>query len=243
MPTLLVIGATSDIAHAAALLFGQKGWDLILAGRDMERLEDISFNLRVRLAKDVPFYHYDVLDSHKRTELWDNLDPKPEAILIAVGLLGDQGEAKSCPELALKVATVNFTGLIPIIIQASQYYESIGKGSVIGISSVAGDRGRASNYPYGSAKAGFSAYLSGLRNSLSKKGVQVLTIKPGYVRTAMTANMLLPGLLTATPEQVAKCIYKGVVKKKSVVYVKWFWRWIMFVIKSIPEFIFKRTNS
>ncbi|HTR29705.1 MAG TPA: SDR family NAD(P)-dependent oxidoreductase, partial [Puia sp.] len=111
-----------------------------------------------------------------------------------------------------------------------------------GISSVAGERGRQSNYFYGSAKAGFTAYLSGLRNRLFHKGVHVLTVQPGFVNTKMTENMPLPGpaLLVASPELVADVVYKAVIKKKNVVYVKWFWRWIMLLVKSIPESLFKK---
>ena len=105
---------------------------------------------------------------------------------------------------------------------------------------MAGERGRQSNYFYGSAKAGFTAYLSGLRNRLFREGVQVLTVKPGFVYTRMTEAMTLPALVTATPEQVADAIYKGVLKKKNVIYVKWFWRWIMLLIKMIPETVFKK---
>jgi short-subunit dehydrogenase len=105
---------------------------------------------------------------------------------------------------------------------------------------VAGERGRQSNYFYGSAKAGFTAYLSGLRNRLFTEKVHVLTVKPGFVYTKMTENLPLPKLLTAVPEDVAKVVYSGVMKKKNVVYVKWFWRWIMLIIKSIPEFMFKK---
>ena len=105
---------------------------------------------------------------------------------------------------------------------------------------VAGERGRQSNYLYGSAKAGFTAYLSGLRNRLFHHGLHVLSIQPGFVYTRMTEGLTLPPLLTATPEQVASAVSKAIDKKKNVVYVKWFWRWIMLIIKSIPEFLFKK---
>jgi short-subunit dehydrogenase len=115
-----------------------------------------------------------------------------------------------------------------------------GKGAIIGISSVAGERGRQSNYFYGSAKAGFTAYLSGLRNRLYKKGVHVMTVKPGFVRTKMLDNMQTPGPLTAMPSQVAEDIYQGLTKKKNSIYTKSVWRPVMYVIKSIPEPIFKK---
>ncbi|MDR2354090.1 MAG: SDR family oxidoreductase [Deltaproteobacteria bacterium] len=242
MPTLLVVGATSDIARATALVFGENGWDLILAGRDMERITTIAADLSFMLDREVSFHHYDVLNEPERLNLWDSLQKKPDAVLLAVGLLGDQEQARFDPELATKIMTVNFTGLVSLITQVANFFEARGSGSLIGISSVAGDRGRGSNFTYGAAKAGLTAYLSGLRNKLFSKGVHVLTVKPGFVKTAMTKDMKLPFLLTATPEQVAKSIYKGVKNRKNVIYTRWYWKWIMFIVKAIPEFIFKRLS-
>jgi short-subunit dehydrogenase len=122
----------------------------------------------------------------------------------------------------------------------SRAFVKRGSGTIVGISSVAGDRGRKSNYIYGSAKAGFTAYLSGLRNELFHSGVHVVSVLPGFVNTNMTAGLKLPPLITAQPEEVASAIYQAIRKKKNVVYVKWMWRYIMCIIKSIPEFIFKK---
>jgi short-subunit dehydrogenase len=242
MPSILIAGAGSDIARATAKVFGSAGWDLILTGRDMEGLSGISSDLSVRLGRPVQYFHYDVTDENHRLKLWDSLETKPDAVLIAIGMLGDQELARSDPDLAGKITEVNYTGLLPLLIQASDAFEKRGSGTIVGISSVAGDRGRSSNYTYGAAKAALTVYLSGLRNRLASKGVQVITIKPGFVRTSMTEGMKLPGLLTASPEEVAQRIYKAVLKKNNVVYVKWYWRWIMSAIKLLPEFIFKKTN-
>jgi short-subunit dehydrogenase len=122
----------------------------------------------------------------------------------------------------------------------SSEFEKRGSGIIIGISSVAGDRGRASNYIYGSAKAAFTTYLSGLRNRFSSKGIQVITVKPGYVNTKMTENYKLPKILTAQPIQVGTDIWKAFAKKRDIIYSLWFWRWIMVIIKLIPEFLFKK---
>jgi len=135
---------------------------------------------------------------------------------------------------------VNYTGAVSILNIVANYYVSQQKGIIAGISSVAGERGRQSNYFYGSAKAGFTAYLSGLRNRLFHQQVHVLTVQPGFVYTRMTEGLPLPRLLTATPEKVADSIYLAIRKKKNVIYVKWFWRWIMLIIKCIPEFLFKK---
>jgi decaprenylphospho-beta-D-erythro-pentofuranosid-2-ulose 2-reductase len=141
-----------------------------------------------------------------------------------------------------KTIQVNFTGAVSILNIVANDFEQRGKGSIIGISSVAGDRGRQSNYIYGSAKAGFTAYLSGLRNRLAKSGVHVMTVKPGFCRTKMTENLQLPAALTAEPDQVAHSVFQGLDQKHNVVYTLWMWRWIMLIIRMIPEFIFKKLN-
>jgi short-subunit dehydrogenase len=143
-------------------------------------------------------------------------------------------------EETLKTIQTNYTGAVSILNIIAQDFAGRKSGAIAGISSVAGERGRQSNYIYGSAKAGFTAYLSGLRNSLYKDNVHVLTVLPGFVYTKMTENLDLPKLLTANPADVASAVYTGIKKKKNVIYVKWFWRWIMYIIKAIPESIFKR---
>jgi short-subunit dehydrogenase len=140
----------------------------------------------------------------------------------------------------LNTLHVNYTGAVSVLNIISRDYISRNRGFIAAISSVAGERGRATNYIYGSAKAGLTAYLSGLRNEAFSHHVHVATILPGFVYTRMTENMKLPPLLTATPELVADAVFHAVTKKKDVVYVKWFWKWIMFIIRSIPEFMFKK---
>jgi short-subunit dehydrogenase len=134
----------------------------------------------------------------------------------------------------------NFTGAVSILDRIANQYAAEKKGVIVGISSVAGERGRQSNYHYGSAKAGFTAYLSGLRNRLFHNNVHVVTVQPGFTYTRMTENMKLPKLLTGHPVQVADSVYNAVQKKRNVVYVKWMWRWIMLVIRSLPEQVFKK---
>jgi short-subunit dehydrogenase len=140
----------------------------------------------------------------------------------------------------LKTINANYTGAVSILNIVAADYEERRKGTIIGISSVAGNRGRQSNYIYGSAKAGFTAYLSGLRNKLFHHKTHVMTVLPGFVYTKMTEHLQLPKLLTATPEEVALAVYHGFKKVKDVVYVKWFWKWIMMIITFIPESIFKK---
>jgi short-subunit dehydrogenase len=139
-----------------------------------------------------------------------------------------------------KIISANYTGAVSILNIISRKYASQKKGIIVGISSVAGERGRQSNFLYGSAKAGFSAYLSGLRNWLYPYGVHVVCVKPGFVYTRMTENLALPALLTATPEEVGRAVYSACLKRKNIIYVKAVWRWIMLIIKLIPEPIFKK---
>ena len=134
----------------------------------------------------------------------------------------------------------NYTGAVSILEIVASDFEARGHGFIIGFSSVAGERGRQSNYIYGSAKGGLTVYLSGLRNRLARRGVHVMTVLPGFVRSRMTEGMDLPERLTATPEEVAEDVYRAYRRKKDILYTMWFWRWIMIVIRSIPESMFKR---
>jgi short-subunit dehydrogenase len=154
--------------------------------------------------------------------------------------MSDQLHARTDFNEVQKTIEINYTGAVSILNVVAEDFEQRGSGSIVGISSVAGDRGRQSNYIYGSAKAGFTVYLSGLRNRLAKSGVHVMTVKPGFCRTKMTENMELPAALTASPEQVANAVFQGLEKKRNTVYTLWMWRWIMLVIRHIPEFIFKK---
>jgi len=240
MATMLILGAASDIARATALAFARVGWDLILAGREEEILRKIAADISLRSGRAVKTAHFDALHPEEHTAFWRGIEAETSALFCAVGLLGEQEKAQSDLEHAALILQTNFTGLVPVLSLAAETFERRGQGLIIAISSVAGDRGRASNYFYGSAKAGLTAFLSGLRQRLAKKGVLVITVKPGFVATSMTEGMALPAKLTATPEQVAADIVKAVRKKRGVVYSRWFWRCIMMIICHIPEGIFKK---
>jgi short-subunit dehydrogenase len=159
-----------------------------------------------------------------------------------IGLLGDQARAEADPDHAATIMRSNFEGPALILGLFAERFLSRGSGTIVGISSVAGDRGRASNYVYGSAKAGFSVFLSGLRNRTAKRGVHVLTVKPGFVRTRMTEGKNLPGPVTAQPDEVAQAIWRGVSEQKDQIYVRPIWAVIMFIIRSLPESFFKKTS-
>ena len=238
--SILILGASSDIARAIAKKFASEGWDLLLAGRDPELLSRDAADLKLRYAVDAKSLKFDALDFDSHVAFWSGIDPEPSAVSCVFGYLGDQKVSERNWDETRKAIDTNYTGAVSILNIIANDYESRKEGLIIGVSSVAGDRGRMSNYIYGSAKAGFTAYLSGLRGRLSKSGVKVLTVKPGFVATRMTENLNLPPALTATPEKVAADIYRAYENGKPVIYTKWFWKWIMLVIVHIPERIFQK---
>lgn len=240
MKNVLILGATSDMAQAIAKKYAAEGWSLTLAARNPETLEAIAGDLRVRAKVPVEALEFDATDVESHRPLYEGLSTKPDAVICVFGYMGDQMVARTDLEEVRRTIEVNFTGAVSILNVVAEDFEKRGKGTIAGISSVAGDRGRQSNYIYGSAKAGFTAYLSGLRNRLAKSGVHVMTVKPGFCRTKMTENLELPAALTAEPEQVANAVFNGLEKKRNVIYVLWMWRWIMLVIRHVPEFVFKR---
>jgi len=242
MSYILVVGATSDIAKATALVYAKKGYDLYLTARNTEDLSGFANDVRVRTGRDVQCLSLDVLDMQTHVGFYEALAEKPEGVVLAVGYLGDQSKAEKDVHEAERIINTNFTAVACLLNTIANDFEQRQSGFIIGISSVAGDRGRKSNYMYGAAKAGFTAYLSGLRNRLYDANVHVMTVKPGFVATKMTAGMDLPEKLTAQPDEVANDIIKAQQKGVNVLYTKWMWRWIMLIITSIPEFIFKKLS-
>lgn len=240
MKNVLILGATSDMAQAIAKKYAAEGWGLSLAALEPELLEPIAGDLRVRSAADIQAYVFDATDFASHQPFYDRLEIKPDAVVCVFGYMGDQLLARTDFDEVRKTIEINFMGAVSMLNIVAADFEKRGEGAIAGVSSVAGDRGRQSNYIYGSAKAGFTAYLSGLRSRLAKSGVHVMTVKPGFCRTKMTENMELPAALTASPEQVANAVYRGLEKKRNVVYTLWMWRWIMLVIQHIPECIFKK---
>jgi decaprenylphospho-beta-D-erythro-pentofuranosid-2-ulose 2-reductase len=241
-PTVLILGAASDIARAVARAYGEAGRRLILAARHCERLALDAEDLRLRFQIPVELVEFDVLDGAGHAAFLDQLGALPQTVVCAVGLLGEQSRSETDFAAAEEVMRSNYLGPASILGQLANRMLARGSGCIIGISSVAGDRGRASNYVYGSAKAGFTAFLSGLRNRCDRKGVKVVTVKPGFVATRMTAEMDLPAPLTAQPEEVARAILAAERKGRDVIYVRPVWRLIMLIIRHIPEFLFKRLS-
>jgi decaprenylphospho-beta-D-erythro-pentofuranosid-2-ulose 2-reductase len=241
---ILIIGATSAIAHETAKCFAKDGAELFLVARSSEKLAAVQDDLNVRGAKRAESYVLDVsqLDQHEAMiqsaiETLDGLD----MALIAHGTLGDQRLSQENVTKTLEEFTTNCTSVISLLTLLANYFEPRKHGCIAVISSVAGDRGRQSNYVYGAAKGALTVFLQGLRGRLAKSGVAVVTVKPGFVDTPMTAS-LRKGLLFASPRKVGEGIYHAMLKGKEVVYLPWFWRPIMFVVKSIPEPVFKKLS-
>lgn len=244
MTNVLIIGATSAIAHETAKCFARDGAQLFLAGRTAEKLTAEANDLKVRGATLVETFLLDVNDLERHQDL---LDRATEALggldmlLIAHGTLGDQRKCEQSVEETIKEINTNALSVISLLTLSANYFARQGRGCIAVISSVAGDRGRQSNYVYGAAKAAVSTFLQGLRNRLAKSGVAVVTIKPGLIDTPMTAS-IKKGLLTAQPRGVGESIYRAMQQGKEVVYLPWFWRPIMFIVRSIPEPVFKKLS-
>ena len=245
MASVLILGATSGIARAVAAEFARNKWSLILAGRDRSELEATAADLAIRFEIRTCVCVFDVLDfdTHAATlssclsEAGDDL----AGAVLAIGYLGDEHLAQNDFAEARRILDTNLTGCVSVLNILARHFEARGSGFICALSSVAGDRGRQSNYHYGAAKAGLSTYLQGLRNQLYRRGVQVTTIKPGFVDTGMTFGR--SGMfLVASPEYVAQRIFKAIQARRDVVYIPWFWRDIMWAIRNVPEWLFKRVR-
>lgn len=242
MSSILILGAASDIAQALAHRFAQEGCAVILAGRDTQRLSAIAKDIEIRHNTSAEVCSFDAVATDTHEQFYSALATKPDVVACVFGYLGDQELAQTDYGESSRIIDTNYSGAVSMLNIVANDYEQRRAGTIIGVASVAGDRGRQSNYIYGSAKGAFAIYLAGLRNRLFKSGVGVLTVKPGFVNTKMTAHLDLPKALTAEPRKVADDIYKAWRRRRDCVYTIWPWRWIMFIIRSIPEFVFKRLS-
>jgi decaprenylphospho-beta-D-erythro-pentofuranosid-2-ulose 2-reductase len=237
---VLILGATSDVSVALAAKFAAENYSITLAARDEQKLAIMESDLKIRYGVAVAITFFDALDFKAHELFYRSLPRRPDIVICVFGLLGDQFLAQHDWRQCALIIDSNYTGAISILNVIANDFESRQNGVIVGISSVAGDRGRQSNYIYGSAKAGFTAYLSGLRNRLFKSNVHVLTVKPGFMKTKMIEGMKTPGPLTASTDVVASKIYNGVIKRRNVIYILPIWKIIMMVICMIPEGIFKK---
>ncbi len=238
---LLILGANSDIAYAVARQFAQSEQAVLdLASRNVALLEKKATDLHIRYQVSARAMAFDAVNPAGHADFYKALDPKPDGVLVAFGDMGAPQAVPHVSDAARRVIDVNLSGAVSILEIIAADFEQRRQGFIIGIGSVAGDRGRQSNYIYGAAKGALDIYLSGLRNRLFAHQVHVLTVLPGFVNTKMTQGLNLPALLTTTPEKVAYDIYKAYKAGKNKIYTPGYWRWIMAIIKSIPEPLFKR---
>lgn len=238
---MIVLGSTSEVAQAfveKALQEGEKYERIYLFTSNKEATERFAKHIDVKFLQQSEIIE---LDLTKEINYFDFDHVNSNVLFCATGYLGESTEDGLYDNKNTeRIIDINYSKLIPVINYFAQKFESKRSGTIIGLSSVAGDRGRQSNFIYGSAKAAFTAYLSGLRNYLFEKKVHVLTVKPGFMATKMTEGLPLNPKLTATPKQAAECIYKAFKKQKNVAYVLPIWGVIMMIIRNIPEFIFKK---
>ncbi len=245
MKKVLIVGATSAMAIAVARKFAQKGDRLFLVGRDKDKLSASANDLLVRGADKVMTFEMDANDLEIHRDMLKQAQTDLEGldtVLIAHGTLPDQKSCEQNVQQMLHEFMTNGTSTIALLSEVANIFEQQKMGTIGVISSVAGDRGRPSNYVYGAAKSAVSTFMEGLRARMFKVGVHVLDIRPGFVDTPMTQGLNLPGMLTVSPDTVANDIYRAFEKKKNVIYTPSFWRYIMLVIKSIPSIIFKRLS-
>lgn len=238
---MIVLGSTSEVAQAfveEALKQGEKFEKIYLITSNVETTERFARHIDVKFLQQAEVIELDLM---KETDYSRFERVNSNLLFCATGYLGDGTEEGLYDHKNTeKIIDINYARLVPVLNYFVQKFESRRSGTIIGLSSVAGDRGRQSNFIYGSAKAAFTAYLSGLRNYLSDKKVHVLTVKPGFMATKMTEGLPLNPKLTASPSQAAEHIFQAYKRKKNVVYVLPIWGLIMLMIRSIPEFIFKK---
>jgi decaprenylphospho-beta-D-erythro-pentofuranosid-2-ulose 2-reductase len=241
---VLALGATSAIAEATLRLLAEQGASFFLVARNPEKLAAVRDDLLTRGAAAVGAAVADLDDTAGHPAIFDkavNALGRIDVALLAHGILGDQAAAERDYAAAEAVLRTNFLSAVSLITWLANYFEAERRGVLAVISSVAGDRGRKSNYVYGASKGGLNVFLDGVRNRIDRAGVQVLTVKPGFVATPMTAH-LPQNALFAEPAQVARCILRAIEKRKDVAYAPPFWGLIMLVVRSVPRRIFKKLN-
>lgn len=247
MQRIVIFGATSTIASACARLWTSKGCHLFLIGRNKDKLSSLVDDLSVRasdgqLIKSI-VADLNQLDRHEEIiNTAEKIIGPPDIIFIAYGSLPDQEFCQSSASKTCSEIMTNFTSIVSLLTYSANRLEQEKQGVIAVISSVAGDRGRKNNYIYGAAKGGLTIFLQGLRNRLYTTGIHVITIKPGFVDTQMTARFVKKSILWARPEGIATGIIQAIEKRKDVVYLPLFWRFIMLVIQNIPEYLFKRLS-
>lgn len=245
MKNILIVGANSAIASACARIWAAEQARFFLVARNAGKLDQVAADLRARGSREVQTHILDMNDLPAQEAMLASAFAslgRVDVCLIAHGTLPDQAACQRDVDLALHEFSSNGLSVIALLTRLANRMEEQRTGSIAVISSVAGDRGRPSNYLYGTAKAAVSTFCEGLRARLFKVGVHVLLVKPGFVDTPMTQGLPLPKLLLATPEQVAKDITHAIDKRRNSIYTPWFWSLIMLLIRTLPTALFKKTN-
>lgn len=239
---VLIVGATSAIATETARVYAAYGARLFLTGRDGDRLEGVAADLKVRGAAVVETAVLDVTDRRRGAEVMDSAWAAFggfDVALLAQGVLPDQARCQASAADAVAALDVNFTSTVALLTPLANRFEAARAGCIAVITSVAGDRGRQSNYLYGSAKGGLDRFLEGLRNRLFRSGVAVVTLKPGFVDSPMTAG-IRQGPLFVSARRAGRAVHRAIERRRDVAYIPWFWRPIMVVVRALPELVFKR---
>jgi len=243
MKYVAIFGASSVLARAIAAELAQRGYGLVLAGRERDEVEAVASDIHLRHGVKTHAVPFDATEFETHGRSWEECRSVAADSIIGVfvcfGYLGTQTETEKSTQETRRTIDVNLTGATTILLWAANYLAGKQEGFICAISSVAGDRGRQSNYVYGAAKAGLTTFLQGLRNRLHRSGVTVTTVKPGFLDTHMTYGR--PGMfLVAPPEKAARKIVRAALKGQHTIYVPGFWRCIMTIICAVPETIFKR---
>lgn len=242
--SVVLLGATSGMVRATANAFAAAGYAIILAARDDEENAILAADLQVRHGVPCHALHFDGadVDTHPAfvAECEATLGTNPTGVVLGFGYMATQEVAQQDMAEVRRMVDINLTGAMSILERFAAVFEERGSGFMGVLSSVAGDRGKQSNYIYGATKAGLTCYLEGLRVRLYKSNVTVTTIQPGFVDTKMTFGLPLPGPLVASPEQAGRAIFRAVIRGRDEVYVPFFWRYIMLIIRCIPRWQFKK---
>ncbi|MFL2534280.1 MAG: SDR family NAD(P)-dependent oxidoreductase [Alphaproteobacteria bacterium] len=229
---VLILGANSDVGICLIKSLYNYECNLFLASRNIENLKKITTNDNFNLDK-INFIHLDVLSEASISSLFESNIEIPDIIISCIGYLNDKNSNLS------KILQTNFEGPVTIINKYVERFALRGYGTIVGVSSIAGERGRAKNYLYSSAKSGFTSYLSGLRSKYNHKNINVITVIPGFIDTKMTRDLNLNKLITSSPELVADKILKAIIKGKKIEYISFFWLFVSVILKNLPDFIIR----
>jgi short-subunit dehydrogenase len=245
-PRVIILGATSSIARAAANHYASEGASILLAGRREEVLHSIAGELEAHGAGAVEIALVDFIDEQHPLERFSEFVRRlgwADHVLIAFGMLGDQGAAETDSALAARILSTNFTSAAVWIVAAAGYLQQRGTGSLVVLGSLSGDRIRGKMLLYGAAKAGLAALMQGITDRLEPCGARAILVKPGPTETPMTRNLKTPRLLRATPRSIGAIVHKAAAQRRSVVYAPGYWRWIMFAVRMLPGRVFRRAFS